>query len=77
MNFIIEKNIPIPGRSGGKLGETGLKMLAAMAVGDSVFLAGYASYSLSPKYQRQYGIKITTRKVIENGAVGMRVWRIE
>lgn len=66
--YKIEKNIPIPeNHANAKY------PFAQMAVGDSVFLLGMVSTSVSSRltYARKKGFRFTTR----NEGDGVRVWR--
>lgn len=76
--LVIEKNIPIPARSGGAGPEANslAGKLRAMDVGDSIFLAGKKQTNVvtqSGAIGRPLGRKFATR-VVEGG---VRIWRTE
>ena len=69
---VIEKGVPVPASSAGRPNTYPFK---EMEVGDSFFVP-------NPKYAGVYssaklaGVKVTSRRVNENGTDGLRVWRI-
>ena len=68
----IEKGIPMPRRTRG--GPIDLYPWAKMDIGDSFFVANAKSFNTkiaARKYNRQFA----TRKVVEQGQSGIRVWR--
>jgi hypothetical protein len=67
----IEKGIPTPPRSRYPLRD--------MEIGDSIFVPGKTSLGFSgyvASASQKTGFKFATRKAIEDGVTGLRVWRI-
>ena len=75
MNF--DKGIPLPPKRTARA--TDRYGLALMEVGDSFFVnAAQAPLSgAATRWGHKLGRKYATRKVTENGAHGVRVWRVE
>lgn len=72
----IEKGISIPA---ARLGRPVSTVFSKMEVGDSVFMPKKCAGNVSnfTKTQRSRGMRFTSRKLVENGVSGVRVWRIE
>lgn len=70
---MIQENIPIPdvGYAGGR---PKLYPFEQLRVGDSFFAA---KRPCTTTYQQKTGWRFTTRRVVENGQPGFRVWRVE
>lgn len=77
MNF--DKNIPLPTNSGAGRPRTNAVYL--MDIGDSFFTPvsdKQEQHSIRTKAinaAKYVGFKVLTRKVIENGEIGIRIWR--
>lgn len=76
LKFAVEKNIPLPPRSGGKNGGRAMKYpLGEMKVGDSFYApkssAKSARAAASSHQRRHKGIEFVSRKE----GTGMRIWR--
>lgn len=72
----LDDNVPMP-----NLTRTGVKLYPwdIMDVGQSFFVAGGKPNTWSTscnKAGKKYGAKYATRKVVENGEEGVRVWRM-
>ena len=68
MTIKIDHNVPIPSPKGDRKYPFG-----TMEVGESFFVAG----KINIQYHAYKPRKFTQRIVTENGARGLRVWRIE
>ncbi len=78
----VETGVPIPkSRGGGSLrGRAPKWPYADLSVGESFFAEGRAAKSMSGSIawaQKSLGIRLSLRCVEENGAKGVRVWRVE
>lgn len=74
-DWVIEKDIPIPPRSNGKI-RTGLTaLLRAMDIGDSVLVGSAAAWAYGPvsKFQSMNDVRFETRTTPD----GLRIWRVE
>lgn len=72
MEIKIDKNVPMPKEKRGK--PCGYPW-RQMEIGDSFFVSekGYSGFHT---WTKRLGIKISIRKVTENGVTGVRVWRV-
>lgn len=79
MAIEIQKDIPLPNRNGYGEAEEIRNAFKKMKVGESFFLPldpNRSSFRTNVIYRaRLQNIKVTTRKVTENGIDGFRVWR--
>lgn len=74
MAFEIQKGIPLPKINRGTNGGRKWKYpLLEMEVGDSFFAPDTRP---SVGSARKHGIKVTVRRVTEDGVDGWRVWRV-
>lgn len=78
LTFTIDKDVPLPplARRG-----VGFHAIDAMEVGDSVFInSGKSQANVAAHFwtlaKNRPGWKFATRKVVENGVAGIRVWRV-
>ena len=75
-DFKIEKNVPIPPRSGGRNGSK--YPFRKMQVGDSTFVEGKPSKiasALQAASKALPKVSFTSRATTEDGKDGVRVWR--
>jgi hypothetical protein len=72
----IDRDIPIP--SNYQVGQPAKYPFRAMEIGDSFFVAGKKTGMISGSIQghrKRYGGRFVTRTVVEDGVMGVRVWR--
>ncbi len=74
----IDKQVPLPSGRRGNRPEV-LQALKTMEVGDSFFYPDIRDSFRGNVYWRAgyVGIKVTVKRVTEDGIDGVRVWRIE
>lgn len=73
----VDRGIPLPGNI--NRGRKGRYPWRQMQPGDSFFVPGKSSNTLaacSRHLRSKTGMDFTGRKVVENGVVGTRVWRL-
>lgn len=76
MAFVIEKNVPLPQKAGGRTSGSSKYPFVQMAPGDSFFVAGKTLRTFGSTvgaHRKKYGGKFTCRTV----EGGVRVWRLE
>lgn len=74
-----QTDVPMPSPASGP-GRPPEYPFRTMPVGASFFVAGMSQKKMSAttyRYYKEYGMKFSTRKVMENGVEGTRVWRME
>lgn len=79
MGLKIDKGVPLPPHPKYFTGEM-QAVIEQMEVGDSVFVAcpnPVSRTAMMHKCALRAGVKVTTRRVEENGEKGVRVWRVE
>lgn len=77
LTFTIDKDVPLPLARMG----VGFHAIDAMEVGDSIFINSGKSQAVLSSHFRTLakarpGWKFVTRRVVENGVAGIRVWRV-
>lgn len=72
MQFKIEQGIEIPERRG----RSKLYPFSQMNIGDSFFIPGKTSQSISTNFGHHKPMKFSARTMEENGVKGVRVWRV-
>ena len=74
MDFKIDRNVPIPPKSGA-----GAKKyhFEKMEIGDSTFIVGKTMNVFGGTLAHYRPLKFSARTVTENGVKGVRVWRVE
>jgi hypothetical protein len=81
--FVIEKNVPLPKSNRGR-GNTRYPF-GRMDIGDSFFIAAPENAtatqqrisSAATHFAARHACRFTTREVMEDGVIGVRIWRIE
>lgn len=73
-NIVIDKGVPVPPSNVSRRKYP----FDAMEVGDSFFVAGrqHKVYGAINWHTKHSNKRFTTRKVVENGVAGIRVWRV-
>jgi hypothetical protein len=76
--FQIDNDIPLPTESRNRNGNAKYPF-ALMEVGQSVFIPGKTVTQMANAtcYLKAKGKKFASRRVVEDGADGVRVWRVE
>jgi len=78
MEYLIEKNVPIPERRPGR---PPIYPFSMMAVGDSIFIADpdakKAKAAACGTGNKRKGKRFRSRRLTENDQCGVRIWRVE
>ena len=78
MEYLIEKNVPMPER---RLGRPPIYPFSTMEVGESVFIAdpkaNGAKSSACGTGNKRKGKRFSSRRLTENDQRGVRIWRVE
>jgi hypothetical protein len=78
MEYVIEKNVPVPK---GRPGRKPIYPFSTMAVGDSIFIAdpdaNKAKSSACGTGNKRKGKRFSSRRLTENDQCGVRIWRTE